>query len=56
MTKHNNYESTAEITLVKVGDNLFRLSYQEEDWELLGSKDEILEELGEHMELMKGEK
>lgn len=62
--KHDNYDSTAGITLVKANtrkyegmSDFFSLRYNNggEEWELYGTKEEILEELSEHMDNMKME-
>lgn len=62
--KHDNYDSTASITLVKANTrkyegmaDFFSLRYNNEgeEWELYGTKEEILEELSEHMDNMKME-
>lgn len=50
--KHNNYDNPAEITIVRLDEDHFDLAYGEEDWSLIGTKDEVLEELSEHMDLM----
>ena len=56
MTKHDNYNRVCEITITKHNDNSYELKYLDENWVLSASKEEILEELGGHMELMKGDK
>ena len=56
MTKHSNYKSTAVVTIKKVkfgDDDCYELSYDDDQWSLSASKDEILEELSEHLELMR---
>lgn len=59
--KHDNYNNTAEITITKCGDPFegdFILKYygDGEEWEYHASKEEILEELSEHMDNMGEEK
>lgn len=51
--KHDNYKSVATITLEKTENGQYMLSYDDESWTLWADKDEILEELGEHMDNMK---
>ena len=53
--KHDNYNYRTEIVLTRVNDKFYTLEYtapSDERYELFGTKDEILAELGEHMELM----
>lgn len=57
MTKHNNYANPCVATIYKRqgldGEDIYVLSYQDEEWELTATKDEVLEELSEHLELMR---
>lgn len=50
--KHANYDNPCDIKIVKVG-KLYRLEYPKDGYELIGTLEEILEEIKEHLELMK---
>lgn len=53
--KHNNYSERTEIVLTKHDSVFYTLNYiapENERFALYGTKEEILEELNEHMELM----
>lgn len=55
MAKHDNYKNPAIITIRKTyigGEENYQLSYDDEDWGLCGSKEEILEEISEHLDLV----
>lgn len=54
--KHDNYNERTEIVLTKHDGTFYTLNYiapDDERYALYGTKEEVLEELGEHMELMK---
>lgn len=53
MIKHTDYDNPCLIKIYKCGDN-YRLIYQTENYEFFCDKDELLEELGEHLDNMKG--
>ena len=56
--KHDNYNVVANITIVKADTEMYKgfytLRYNNdgEEWELFGTKEEILNELSEHMDNM----
>ena len=51
--KHDNYDNPCHITISKhEEDDLYTLRYEDEDYEYLCSKEELLEELSEHLNLM----
>lgn len=53
MTKHNDYENPCRMTIYKgKGDN-YTLRYEDEGYEFYCNEAELLEELAEHMALMK---
>lgn len=56
--KTNNYKGYVMLGITKHNNGFYTLRYvkpTDEAWALYGTKEEILEELSEHMELMKGE-
>lgn len=53
--KHDNYDNPCKITLYKKPDGDYLLRYDSENYELLCSEEELLEEIQEHINLMKGE-
>lgn len=55
MTKHTNYKNPCIIKITKLHQDQFdydyyRISYEDEDWELTATKDELLEEISEHLD------
>ena len=56
--KHDDYNSTTTIVITRKNDKFYTLEYTEPDdehYELYGTAEELVEELKEHMVLMKGE-
>ena len=58
MTKHDNYNNPCVIKITKLHQkqydyDYYVLSYEDEDWELTATEEELFEELAEHLELMK---
>lgn len=60
MAKHDNYDNPCVITITKKchigGGCYYSLKYEQEDYEFICSKDELLAELGEHLDNMKSER
>lgn len=60
--KHNNYEPTERIILTKTryceegkdDTEFYLMTYESEGYEFFGTRDEVLDELREHMDLMRG--
>lgn len=56
MVKHDNYKNPVIITIYKnrdiTGNDYYTLRYDDEEWEFDASKEEILEEISEHLELI----
>ena len=58
--EHDNYDKVANITITKADAEMYKgfytLRYNNdgEEYELYGTKNEILEELSEHLDNMKG--
>lgn len=56
--KHSNYDIVANITIIKADAEMYKDFYtlrynnKGEEWELFGTKEEILNELSEHMDNM----
>lgn len=50
--KHSDYKSPCEMVVTRLGD-IYRLEYPQENYELVGSLDEVLEEIKEHLGLMR---
>lgn len=54
--KHDDYDKRTEIVLTRHDNTFYTLNYiapDDERYALYGTKEEVLEELSEHMELMK---
>lgn len=51
--KHDDYDQNEEIQLSRIDEDTFRLFYEAENYEFVGSKEEVLEELSEHLDLKK---
>lgn len=51
--KHDDYDNPARIEIKRVNESNYLLSYPDEGYELYGTADEILAEIGEHIELIK---
>lgn len=51
--KHDDYDKSEMIQLTRLGEDEYRLFYESENYEFIATKEEILEELSEHMELKK---
>lgn len=52
--KHTNYSQNCHIIINKFNDDIYRLEYPEEHYSYICSKSELLEELSEHLDNMKG--
>ena len=48
-----DYKNPCIITITKLPNGLYKLSYDDEDWEFLCSKPEAIEEITEHLDNMK---
>lgn len=48
--KHDNYNETEMIQLTRMGEDMYRLFYEAENYEFIGTKEDVIAELGEHME------
>lgn len=56
MIKHTDYDNPCHIVIFKHRQNgAYTLRYEDENYELYCTKDELLEELGEHLENMREE-
>jgi RNase P/RNase MRP subunit p30 len=53
MVKHSDYDKDEMIQLSRLGEDKYRLFYEAENYEFIATKEEVLEELSEHMELKK---
>ena len=53
MTKHNNYKSIDKIKIIKISDDKYSLEYDSDGWGLIGTREEIIEEISEHLANMK---
>ena len=51
--KHDDYDKSETIKITRVDEDNYILLYEAENYEFFGTKDEVLEELGEHLELKK---
>ncbi len=51
--KHDNYDKNETIHIERVSEEWYRLFYEAENYEFFGDKEEVLEELSEHLELKK---
>lgn len=49
--KHSNYDQNETIQLSRLGEDMYRLFYESENFEFIGTKEDVIAELGEHMEL-----
>lgn len=50
--KNDDYDNPTKITIEKLGDNDYKIEYDNEGWELRGTKKEILTEISEHLDLV----
>lgn len=55
MLKHDDYENPCGMTITKHKNGFYTLKYISENFEMWGTKDDILNELGEHLDNMKGD-
>lgn len=54
--QHDNYDNPCRVTIYKVkGEDNWILRYEDEDYEYYCNQEELLTELSEHMDNMKGE-
>ena len=53
--KHNGYGNPCHITIHKHPNGFYTLAYPDEGYEYYCSEGELLEEIREHLDLMKGE-
>lgn len=51
--KHGDYDKNETIHIERIDEEMFRLFYEAENYEFVGDKEEVLEELSEHLELKK---
>lgn len=51
--KHGDYDKNETIHIERVSEEWYRLFYEAENYEFFGDKEEVLEELSEHLELKK---
>ena len=51
--KHDNYDQSEMIQITRLGEDTFRLFYEAENYEFVGTHDEVIEELSEHLDLKK---
>ena len=51
--KHDDYDKNETIHIERVSEEWYRLFYEAENYEFFGDKEEVLEELSEHLELKK---
>lgn len=52
MIKHTDYDNPCKITITKAGEDNYILEYEQESYTYVCSKEELLEELGEHLDNM----
>lgn len=50
--KNDDYSNPVKITIQKLGDDLYQMKYEDEGWEYTATKEEILAEIGEHLDLV----
>lgn len=54
--QHDNYDNPCRVTIYKgKGEDIWTLRYEDEGYEYYCDKKELLTELSEHMDNMKGE-
>lgn len=51
--KHDNYDASEMIQITRLEEDLYRLFYESENYEFLGTHDEVIEELSDHISLKK---
>lgn len=51
--KHDKYDKNETIHIERIDEKLFRLFYEAENYEFVGTHDEVIAELSEHLELKK---
>lgn len=55
MIKHTDYDNPCHIVITKHKNGMYTLRYEDENYEFYCSKNELLEELREHVENMREE-
>lgn len=58
--RHDDYANPCVVTITKRHQcnyiyDFYELTYSDEDWTLVGTKEDVIKELSEHMDNMKGE-
>lgn len=58
--KHDDYANPCVVTITKRHQrdydyDFYELTYEDEGWTLMGMKEDVIKELSEHMDNMKGE-
>ena len=51
--KHSDYDKSEMIQITRLKEDLYRLFYESENYEFLGTHDEVIEELSGHLALKK---
>ncbi len=51
--KHSDYNKIEMIQITRLDEENFRLFYEAENYEFVGTHDEVIEELSEHLALKK---
>ncbi len=51
--KHANYDKNEQIDVERISENEYRLFYEAENYEFVGTYKEVMDELGEHLLLKK---
>lgn len=51
--KHDDYDKSEMIQITRLDEEQFRLFYEAENYEFVGTHDEVIEELSEHLALKK---
>ena len=51
--KHSDYSNPCEIRVTKLDDDVYRLQYSDENFELVGMLDDVVDEIKEHLALMR---
>lgn len=50
--KNDDYSNPVKIVIEKLGDDEYKLTYDDESWEYTATKEEILNEISEHLDLV----
>lgn len=53
MARHCNYKSIDNIKIIKLSDDSYKLEYGSDGWGLIGSYNDIISELSEHLTAMR---